>query len=275
MSAESPSPEPLDAPATNSPTRVALVTGASSGIGRATAVAFGALGWKVLVGARRMEPLAETAAAVTAAGGHALAHLLDVREPASIDDCLEAAADVLGPVDVLVNNAGSAWPGDIADVEPDKLADMVATNVMGSLLPTRAVVSALLERDAPGDIVFVSSDAVRQPRPGLTTYGATKAAVEHIARGLGLELEGRQIRVTTVRVGPTMTDFATGWADSQEFADVMARWPRFGIQRHFGVMNPEDVARAVVLAVTTRPGVHLDTIEVQPEAPPEGPGQPA
>lgn len=262
-----PSSEPRsDAPETP-PIRVALVTGASSGIGRATAIALGELGWKVVVGARRMDALAETAAAVTAAGGNALAHTLDVREPASIAACLEAAADVLGPVDVLINNAGCAWPGDIADVDGDKLADMVATNVMGALLPTQAVVASLLERDAAGDVVFVSSDTVHHPRPGLVTYGATKAAVEHIARGLALEMEGRRVRVTTVRVGPTLTDFASGWGDPEEFAELVTRWQRFGAQRHFSVLDPKDVARAVVLAVTTRPGIHLDTIEIQPDAP--------
>jgi NADP-dependent 3-hydroxy acid dehydrogenase YdfG len=145
----------------------------------------------------------------------------------------------------------------------------VATNVLGALLPTRAVVAGLLERDAPGDVVFVSSDAVRVPRPGLVTYGATKAAVEHVARGLAGETEGRGIRVTTVRVGPTVTGFASGWAEAGDLTPMIERWRRFGIQRHWGVLDPADVARAVVLAVTTRPGVCLDTIEVQPE-PPDG-----
>lgn len=266
---------PTDTEPTPTSPRVALVTGASSGIGRAGAIALGALGWKVVVGARRMDALAETAAAVTAAGGHALAHPLDVRDPISIAACLDAAADALGPVDTLVNNAGCAWPGDIADADTDRLREMVDTNIMGALLPTRAVVDSLLARDAPGDVVFVSSDVVHQPRPGLVTYGATKAAVEHIARGLAAETEGRRIRVTTVRVGPTATDFAARWGDPGEFADLVTRWRRFGIQRHFGALDPNDVAGAIVTAVTTRPGVHLDTIEVQPDAPPEASEPPA
>jgi len=116
--------------------------------------------------------------------------------------------------------------------------------------------------------VLISSDAVHNPRPGLVTYGATKAAAEHIARGLAYEVEGTGIRVTTVRVGPTITDFASDWGDPQQFAAMVERWQRFGHQRHWGVMDPSDVARAVVLAVTTPPGVHLDTIEVVPVAPP-------
>jgi NADP-dependent 3-hydroxy acid dehydrogenase YdfG len=248
--------------------RTALVTGASSGIGRAIAVKLGALGWNVAVGARRIDALAETATAVTDAGGTAFAHALDVTDPESVDAFVMHAVEALGPIDVLVNNAGCAWPGDIVVIEPDRLRDMLATNVLGALLPSRAVVARLLSDRLPGDVVFISSDAVHNPRPGLVTYGATKAAAEHIARGLAYELEGTGIRVTTVRVGPTITDFAAGWGDPQQFAAMVERWQHFGNQRHWGVMSPSDVARAVVLAVTTPPGVHLDTIEVVPVAPP-------
>jgi NADP-dependent 3-hydroxy acid dehydrogenase YdfG len=248
-------------------TRTAVVTGASSGIGRAIAVALGALGWNVAVGARRTDALAETAVAVTDAGGTAFAHALDVADPESVASFVARASEAFGPLDVLVNNAGCAWPGDIATIDPDRLRDMLATNVLGALLPSRAVVARLLDDGLPGDVVFISSDAVHNPRPGLVTYGATKAAAEHIARGLAYELEGTGIRVTTVRVGPTVTDFAAGWGDPQEFAAMVERWQHFGNQRHWGVMDPTDVARAVVLAVTTPAGVHLDTIEVVPMAP--------
>src|SRR5438046_178506 len=88
--------------------RLAVVTGASAGIGRAIAVALGGLGWSVAVGARRVEQLQATAALVRDAGGTAYAHVLDVCEPASIDAFLDAAAAEVGPIDVLVNNAGTA-----------------------------------------------------------------------------------------------------------------------------------------------------------------------
>ncbi len=247
--------------------RTALVTGASAGIGRAIAVAFGELGWRVAVGARRIDALGETATRVTDAGGTAFVQPLDVTDPDSVETFAANATDALGPIDVLVNNAGCAWPGDIAAVDPDRLRDMLATNVLGALLPSRAVVARLLAANAPGDVVFISSDAVHNPRPGLVTYGATKAAAEHIARGLAYEVEGTGIRVTTVRVGPTITDFASEWGDPQQFGALVERWQHFGNQRHWGVMDPSDVARAVVLAVTTPPGVHFDTIEVQPVAP--------
>ena len=83
-----------------------------------------------------------------------------------------------------------------------------------------------------------------------------------------MELEGTGVRSTTVRVGPTLTDFASGWTPEQ-VAELMTYWPRFGVQRHFNTLHPDDVARAVVYAVTSPPGVHIDLIEVQPEAPTE------
>jgi len=247
--------------------RVAVVTGASSGIGRAIAIAFAELGWPVAVGARRIDRLEETAADVALAGGEPFAHPLDVTDPSSVTRFFDAAEAALGPVDVLVNNAGFAWPGNLAAIDPEHLRTMVETNLLGALLVTRAVVAPLLTRGARGDVVFVSSDAVRNPRPSLVTYGATKAALEHVARGLAYEVEGRGIRVTTVRAGPTLTDFAAEWGPAEEFLELVQRWQRFGIQRHWGTLEPADVARAVVAAVTAPPGTHVDTIELQPEAP--------
>ena len=81
-----------------------------------------------------------------------------------------------------------------------------------------------------------------------------------------MELEGTGVRSTTVRVGPTLTDFASGWTPEQ-VDGLMTYWPHYGIQRHFNTLHPDDIARAVVYAVTSPPGVHIDVVEVQPEAP--------
>jgi NAD(P)-dependent dehydrogenase (short-subunit alcohol dehydrogenase family) len=259
----------VNEPSPDASPRVAAVTGASSGIGRAIAEALGALGWKVAIGARRTDLLAETAAAVRDAGGEPLVHPLDVTDAASVDTFFEAAEGGLGTVDVLVNNAGIAVPGPFHEIEPDDLEREVRTNLLGPMLCARRAVARLLSEGSPGDVVFVSSDTSRQARPWMVGYSATKAAVETVARALGLELEGTGIRTTTVRVGPTLTDFANTW-DPGRIDVLMQGWPRFGIQRHFQTMQPSDVARAVVLAVTTPRGVHLDTIEIQPEAPPPG-----
>jgi NAD(P)-dependent dehydrogenase (short-subunit alcohol dehydrogenase family) len=247
--------------------RVAVVTGASTGIGRATAVALGALGWRVALGARRADKLEETAGLVIEAGGEAFPRALDVTDAGSVDAFADTVEDVLGPIDVLVNNAGIAVPGAFWDLTPEELDREIRTNLLGPLLCTRRVLPAMIERRR-GDVVFVSSDTVSAPRPGLLGYGATKAGLEGAARGLVLELEGSGVRATTVRVGPTLTDFGTDWSPAQIDA-LMSSWPRFGIQRHMNTLHPEDVARAVVHAVTSPPGVRLDLIEVQPEAPTE------
>jgi NADP-dependent 3-hydroxy acid dehydrogenase YdfG len=100
----------------------------------------------------------------------------------------------------------------------------------------------------------------------MATYTATKVGIESLAHTLAMELEGTGIRTTTIRVGPTISEFGFAWpADVVE--SLMSYWPRFGLQRHAGILEPEAIARAVVTAVTAPPGVLVDTIEVQPEAP--------
>jgi NADP-dependent 3-hydroxy acid dehydrogenase YdfG len=245
--------------------RVALVTGASSGIGRAVSVALGGLGWKVALGARRQDALEETARLVIEAGGEAFPGPLDVTDPHSVDAFATRAEDVLGGIDALVNNAGIAVPGPFWELDADALEREIRTNLLGPMLCTRRILLSMIARGR-GDVVFISSDTARAPRPQLLGYGATKAAVENMARALIMELEGTGVRVTTVRVGPTLTEFGEGWSPDQ-VAALMSSWPRFGIQRHQQTLSPDDVARAVVYAVTSPPGVHVDVVEVQPEAP--------
>ncbi len=246
--------------------RMVVVTGASSGIGRAIAVACGRQGWRVAIGARRVERLEDAATEVREAGGDVLAHRLDVTDAASIAGFVAAAEAALGPVDVLVNNAGVASPGWLDQIPVEALEREVATNLLGPLLATRLVVASLKTRRAGGDVVFVTSDASRHPRPRMAAYTATKAGLEALAHALALELEGSGIRATTIRVGPTLSEFGFGWpADDVE--DLMGYWPRFGLQRHGGLLDASTVADAVLTALNAPPGVHLDTIEVQPEAP--------
>jgi NADP-dependent 3-hydroxy acid dehydrogenase YdfG len=247
--------------------RVAVVTGASSGIGRAIAIALGGLGWRVALGARGTDKLDETAGLVLEAGGEAFPRALDVTDAESVDGFVATVEGVMGPVEVLVNNAGVAIPGAFWELAPEQLAQEVQTNLLGPLLCTRRVLPSMIERRS-GDVVFVSSDTARVPRPRMLGYSATKAGVEVAARSLAMELEGTGVRATTVRVGPTLTDFASGWTPSQ-VADLMNYWPHYGVQRHFNTLHPDDIARAVVYAVTSPPGVHIDMLEVQPEAPTE------
>jgi NADP-dependent 3-hydroxy acid dehydrogenase YdfG len=253
--------------------RVAIVTGASSGIGRAIALAFGGLGWRVALGARGRDRREQAAREVEAAGGVSFPHVLDVSDPDSVDTFVDAAELALGPIDVLVNNAGMAAPGRLEQARVEDVGQEVTTNLLGPIYVSRRVIASLRARHAAGDLVFISSDAARTARPRLATYSATKAGLEVLARSLAMELEGSRIRATTIRVGPTLTEFGAAW-NPDEIRELMEYWPRFGLQRHAGVLEADDVARAVVFALSAPEGVHLDTIEVQPAAPSTGPGDP-
>lgn len=245
--------------------RTAVVTGASSGLGVAMAEALGELGWRVAVGARRVERLADTSKRVEAAGGEALHCALDVADPTSVDAFFTRVEDAFGVVDVVVNNAGLSIPGHAWEIAPEDLAHEVSVNLLGPMYVTRRAIPGMIAKRR-GDVVFVTSDAATHPRPQQSTYTATKAGLEGYSRALAMELEGTGVRSTIVRPGPAASEYASSW-DPQKIADLVAYWPHFGLQRHFGVMPSEAVARAVKLAVTTPPGVMLDTIEVQPEAP--------
>jgi len=246
--------------------RVAVVTGASAGIGRAIATALGGLGWSVAVGARRADQLEETARLVGESGGRAFAHSLDVCRPESIDAFLGATTNEFGPVEVLVNNAGIAAPGWLHEMSDEQHERILATNLLGPILVSKRVVAALRERGTPGDIVFISSDATVHPRPFLGTYGVSKAGLEAFATALALECEDFPIRSSIVRVGPTLTGFADEW-DTEMFTEIIPHWQRFGIQRHFNTMQPDDIARAVVNTVTAPAHMWARLVEVQPQPP--------
>jgi NADP-dependent 3-hydroxy acid dehydrogenase YdfG len=237
--------------------RVAVVTGSSAGIGRATAVALGALGWQVGLGARRVDQLEETAKLVADAGGAPLVHDLDVIDATSVERFCAFIAERAGAIDVLVNNAGTALPGDVHTLSDADHRRIIETNLLGPIHMTRRV-------------VFISSDSTVHMRPAMATYLASKAGLESFAAALALECEGTGIRSSVVRAGPTTTGFANDW-DLTIFDELMPRWKRFGIQRHFHTMQPEDVARAVVQVVTAPPHMWVPVVEVQPNPPAEPP----
>jgi NADP-dependent 3-hydroxy acid dehydrogenase YdfG len=246
--------------------RTAVVTGASSGIGACIARALGELGWRVALGARRTERLEQVAEEVERAGGEPFAHPLDVADPSSVTRFFDACESAQGVADVVVSNAGLSYPGRLQEVPVEKLRHEVAVNLVGPMLVCHRALPPLLERGRGGDLVFISSDTARIPKPQMAVYSGTKAGLEIFVRGLGLELEGSGIRCTIVRPGPAFSEYAADWGE-ERIAELLAYWQYYGIQHHPGTMPPEAVARAVVLAVTTPPGVILDTIEVQPEAP--------
>jgi len=248
--------------------RVALISGAGTGIGQAIAARFGALGWRVAVGGRRVELLDDTVALVDEAGGTGLAHGLDVTDPDSVERFFRAAEDGLGPVDVVINNAATARYGPLDDFSPEEIHAEVATKLLGSLYMARRGIQAMRPR-ARGDILFVTSLAAVQPWPFHLPYAAANAGVEQAVRTLRLELEGSGIRVTMLRCGETVgTDFATRELDSGRMASVSEHWFRRGLLRHTGAMTPDMVADAVAAAVTLPEAYQYETLAVIPTAPP-------
>ncbi|MFQ5512968.1 MAG: SDR family oxidoreductase [Myxococcota bacterium] len=255
MTASAPGPE--DA------ARVALVTGASSGIGAATAQALGALGWPVALGARRLARLEEVAAGVERLGGRAFVHALDVGDPDSIEVFFEAVEKTLGPPDVVVNNAGIGRPALLHEARVEELREEITTNLLGPLWVSRRALPALREKGR-GDLVFISSLNAVAPRTYQAAYTASKAGVEGVARVLQMELEGTGVRASIVRPGPTGSEFGSGFGD--ELArSVVRSWRDWGVLRSLRWLSPDSVARAVVQVVTAPPGTRVDVLQVLPE----------
>lgn len=248
--------------------RVAVISGAGTGIGRAIAAAFGARGWRVAVGGRRVELVAETAALVDAAGGTGLALPLDVTDAASVERFFADAEAGLGPVSVVINNAATARYGPLDDFSPQEIEAEVATKLLGSLYMARCGIRAMRPY-ARGDILCITSLAAVQPWPFHLPYAAANAGVEQAVRTLRLELEGSGIRVTMLRCGDTLgTDFATRELASGRMAEVMDTWFRRGLVRHTGTMTPDMVAGAVLHAVTLPAGFQYESVAVVPTASP-------
>lgn len=249
--------------------RIAVVTGASSGIGAATARALGALGWSVSIGARRADRLALVAREVEAAGGKAFAHPLDVRDPELVDRFFAAAEAAHGVADAVVSNAGLGIPRLLHEASVEELRTEIETNLFGAILVARRAIPPLLERGR-GDLVFVSSLNAVAPRTFQAGYTAAKAGVEGLARVLQMELEGTGVRATIVRPGPTGSEFGSSYG--AELAQrILASWQYWGVMRQLHWMPAEHVARAVVSVLQTPKDMHLDVVEVLPENPRRGP----
>ncbi|HEY7107256.1 MAG TPA: SDR family NAD(P)-dependent oxidoreductase [Acidimicrobiia bacterium] len=248
--------------------RVVVVSGAGTGIGQAIAVKFGALGWRVAVGGRRVDKLGDTAALVEQAGGTCLAHALDVTDGDSVDRFFRDVEAELGVVTAVINNAATARYGPLDDFSPAEIAVEVATKLTGSLLMARRGIQTMRRDGRGGDILFITSLAGAAPWPFHLPYGAASAGVEHAVRTLRLELEGTGIRVQNLRCGETAgTDFSTREMANGRALDANQHWFRMYLLRHAGLMVPDDVAAAVVTAVTLPRGHQYSLLEVTPAAP--------
>jgi NADP-dependent 3-hydroxy acid dehydrogenase YdfG len=125
-----------------------------------------------------------------------------------------------------------------------------------------------------GDLVLVTSDVVRSPRPTMASYVSSKWGLEGLARALQMELEGTGVRASIVRPGPTLTGMGMEWP-AEVLGPVLDEWKRWGLVRHAGYLSAEAVAQAVVTVATQPPGTHLTLVEVEPEAPVRPPREPS
>jgi len=213
--------------------KVALVTGASRGIGAAVAHALDAEGARLGLASRSGDDLGIEGS---------VAQPCDVRRPDQLEALVRETVDRFGRLDILVANAGVGAYGSFLELEPDQLEEMIDVNVKGTLYAVRAALPHLLESGA-ADIVTLASEAGRRGLPLEAVYCASKFAQVGFTRALDHELRERKVRCTNVCPGGVATDFAIGRGRTREMPELAH------------MMSPEDVA-AVVVFVLTRPRNH-------------------
>lgn len=236
--------------------RVAIVTGASAGIGRATARSLARAGATVVLTARRAERLEETVSEIEDDGGTALALAADVVDLDAVRTLVDTAHQRFGSIDVLVNNAGIMRIAPITENRVEDWTRMVDVNVKGVLHVLSAVLPIMLDQGS-GHILSVGSLAGRRPFPGGTVYSATKFAIRSLAWGLHLELgNAHGIRVTDIQPGYVSTELL----DDQP--ETAAEWDAAWEGRR--TLQPEDVAHAVTFAATSPDHVSVSELLVRP-----------
>jgi len=184
---------------------VAVVTGASSGIGEATAVALARRGARVVLAARRTDRIESLADRIERAGGRALAVPCDVTDPHDLRTLRSVVEAALGPVDILVNNAGIPGGGEFAELDDDQIRRVVEVNLLGVMYGTRVFLPSMLAR-GHGHVVNIASLAGRFATPGASVYTATKHAVVAFSESVNYEVEARTVRVTAVNPGFVATE---------------------------------------------------------------------
>lgn len=229
--------------------RTALVTGASAGIGAATARALSSAGARVLLSARRVERLEQLAAEIPGA----VVLPMDVRDPEAVSAALRPYPEI----DLVLANAGKALGvAKLQDGDPADWSDVIDTNIKGVLNVVRATMTGMMTRKA-GDMVLLGSVAGRQVYPGGGVYCASKFAVNALYKGLRLDAHGSGIRFTTIDPGMVQT----------EFSQVRLRGDQAAAEAVYAGMtplSPEDVADAVVYAVTRPAHVNVGEIVLWP-----------
>ena len=227
----------------------ALVTGAGRGIGRAIALALAREGACVTVLSRTAAELDSLVGEIEDAGGHALAFAGDLRNASVPADAVAAAVSRFNGLQVLVNNAGVGLFANVAETTDEDWDAVIGTNLSAPFRLTRAALPHLARRG--GHVFMISSLAGSNANPGMAAYAASKAALDHFARCLMLEVRSRAIKVTTIAPGSVDTPFsgARGSGDTS--------W----------MLTPEDVAQTVIELAHMRDGAHSSRIELRPARP--------
>jgi NADP-dependent 3-hydroxy acid dehydrogenase YdfG len=258
--------------------KTAIVTGASSGIGRATAEALGASGAHVFLGGRTTAAMDVSKKKIEEAGGKASVVTLDVRDIAQVQGLVETAVSESGRLDIMVNNAGVSFPAPILEADPEDWRVMLETNILGLLVGCQAAVKAMRACSAEGHIVNISSIAAQRSNSGV--YGSTKHAVNAISSSLRDELEEDTIRVVNVMPGAIATNFARNFEPA--FVEGFVKMAGLEVDVKKGerlpdevfeklsaklrnlLGDPADVANAILFAVTQPIQVGIADIVVRP-----------
>ncbi|MEV6795048.1 SDR family oxidoreductase [Streptomyces sp. NPDC051320] len=241
--------------------RTAVITGAASGMGEATARLLAARGARVVLLARRAGRLGELAEKITAEGGHALAVTADVTDQRSVDAAVARVHEVYGPVDLLVNGAGVMLPNPVDDGRIDEWQRMLDTNVTGALRMIRAFTPDLLAAAADGrtaDLVNISSIGAHVMFPNYAVYGATKAALTYLSESLRTELGPRDVRVTNIEPGLTDTELG-GHIDNAELSGQLN-----GMFDAIGTLASDDIADLVGYVTSRARHINLRQVIVLP-----------
>ncbi len=257
--------------------KTAVVTGASSGIGRSIAERLGSAGARVYLVGRSAEPMEASRVRIEEAGGKAEVVPLDVRNVDALRGLVERAAEDTGRVDVMVNNAGLDYPDKIADADPERWREMLEVNILALLVGSQAAIRAM-RRGSGGHIINISSVAAQRNNSGV--YGATKHAVNCITSSLREELEDDAIRVTSVMPGVVATNFARNF-DPEVVKGIGAvagidldlkpgeKIPDEVLEKTQGALeqliaSPDDVADAVLYVVGLPLRLNIAEIVVRP-----------
>ena len=241
---------------------VALVTGASSGIGQATAAELASLGARVVVVARRMDRLDELVARIEDAGGKASAIAADITDETTAQRVVAQTVELYGRLDILVNNAGVMLLGPTAESSLADWKRMVDVNVLGLLYCTHAAIPHLLAaaEDGPrrvSDLVNVSSIGGRSVRPGSQVYNLTKWGVGALSESMRQELASKHVRVSVIEPGATRTEL-----QEANRPEILAQIR--GRQDGFELLDPQDLADAIGYMVTRPRHVNVNEIMVRP-----------